>query len=201
MIARVLFAWLVLFCLPAYAAPEIGQPAPDFTATDTNGNPVTLSDYRGKIVVLEWSNHECPFVRKHYETGNMQALQKEATDDGVIWLTIVSSARDRQGYTTPEQANAIMKDVGSRATARILDPEGTLGRLYDARTTPHMFVIAPDGTLAYMGAIDDMPSPRHETVNGARNYVRMAIQSLKEGAPVNPATTRPYGCAVKYSIY
>lgn len=189
---------LMLVAAPALAAPEVGQPAPDFTGTDTDGTAHTLSDFKGKTVVLEWSNHECPYVVKHYGSGNMQKLQKAATDDGVVWLTIVSSAEGKQGNTTPEEAKAIMEEAGSNATARILDVSGEIGKLYDAKTTPHMFVIDPEGTLVYAGAIDSNKSYDPATIEGATNYVEAALASVKAGTPVEVATTVPYGCGVKY---
>lgn len=195
-----LLAFMVL-TIPAIAASsavEIGLPAPDFTLTDTHGNDHKLSDYRGKTVVLEWTNHDCPYVRKHYDTGNMQELQKEATANNVVWLSIVSSAPGAQGHTTPEQANDIIKEVGSAETARLLDPSGDVGHLYAAKTTPHMFVIDQDGMLAYAGAIDDIPSASHSTVAKANNHVRAALADLAAGTSVKTALSKPYGCSVKY---
>lgn len=186
-------------CLPsAHATPVVGEAAPTFTATDTNGNEISLSDFKGKDVVLEWSNHQCPFVKKHYEPGNMQKLQKEATDNGTIWLTIVSSAEGKQGSVTNDEANDIMKEVGAHSTARILDPSGEIGKLYDAKTTPHMFVIDKNGVLAYAGAIDSNNSFKSSSIEGATNYVTEALKSLKAGEPVKVASTKPYGCSVKY---
>ncbi|MCC7304696.1 MAG: redoxin domain-containing protein [Alphaproteobacteria bacterium] len=189
---------LILAISPALAAPEVGKPAPDFSATDIAGKPFKLSDHKGKIVVLEWTNHECPFVMKHYETGNMQKTQKAATDKGAEWISIVSSAPGKQGNVTKEEAAKIVTDTGAAPTAKILDESGAIGHLYDAKTTPHMFVIDKDGNVAYMGAIDDQPSPKHDTVNGAKNYVLSAIDALQAGTPVETASTQPYGCGVKY---
>lgn len=180
------------------AVVEIGVPAPEFTGTDTNGQTHSLSDYKGKIVVLEWTNHECPYVKKQYDSGNMQALQKEMTGDGVIWLSIVSSAPGKQGHVSAAEANEIIAQQGAHATARILDESGEIGHLYGAQTTPHMFVIGPDGVLAYQGAIDSDDSFRPEAIEGATNYVRTAVAALKEGKPVDPAQTKSYGCGVKY---
>jgi peroxiredoxin len=180
------------------AAPVVGEPAPNFKAVDTNGNEISLSDYKGKNVVLEWSNHECPFVVKHYEPGNMQKLQKPTTDGGDIWITIVSSAEGKQGSTTPEQANQVMKDVGAHSTARILDPSGDIGKLYAAKTTPHMFVIDKEGVLAYAGAIDSDTGFSSAGIKGATNYVMAALDDLNAGQPVKVASTKPYGCSVKY---
>ncbi len=183
------------------AAPEvkIGAPAPNFTATDSNGKKHSLSDFKGKTVVLEWTNHDCPFVKKHYETNNMQKLQKSATADGVIWLSVVSSAPGQQGFVNGAKANELTKSRNASPTAVLLDPEGTLGRLYGARTTPHMFVIAPNGNLVYMGAIDDKPTANKDDVATARNYVQEALNAIKAGKPVPTPTTQPYGCSVKYA--
>lgn len=186
-------------CLPqANAAVEIGKPAPEFTAKDTKGVEHSLSDFKGKNVVLEWSNHECPFVEKHYDSGNMQKLQKEASDNGVIWLTIVSSAEGKQGNVSAEEANKIMEEAGARATAKILDVSGEIGRLYGAKTTPHMFVIDKEGTLVYEGAIDSDSSFKPSAIEGATNYVHEALKSLDAGTPVEISSTKPYGCGVKY---
>ena len=186
-------------CLPsANAAPVVGEPAPNFTAVDTNGVEHSLSDFKGKNVVLEWSNHDCPFVIKHYSVNNMQKLQKEATDNGAVWLTIVSSAEGKQGATTAEEANKIMEEKGTHSTARILDPSGEIGKLYDAKTTPHMFVIDKEGVLAYAGAIDSDSNFKAESIEGATNYVTEALTALDAGEPVKVASTKPYGCSVKY---
>ncbi len=182
----------------AIAAPQIGQPAPDFTGTDTFGMSHRLSDYIGKTVVLEWTNTECPYVGKHYSTGNMQAMQKAAAAKGIIWLTIASSAEGKQGYTTPEQANEYIKANNAQATARILDPSGEIGGLYEAKTTPHMFVINPEGLLVYEGAIDDDPKFKKDGMRGARNYVIAALRAIDAGQPVEVTQTQPYGCSVKY---
>ena len=191
---------VVLFAsAPAFAAPEVGKPAPDFSATDVNGQPFKLSDHKGKTVVLEWTNAECPFVVKHYETKNMQNTQKAALDKGVEWITINSSAPGKQGNVTAEEAKKIATEAGATNTAEILDASGEIGKLYSAQTTPHMFVIDKDGNLAYMGAIDDNSSPKHETVEGAKNYVLAAVDELVAGTPVSTPVTQPYGCAVKYA--
>lgn len=189
---------LIAFMPAANAAVETGKPAPDFKGTDTNGVEHNLSDFKGKTVVLEWTNHECPFVVKHYEPGNMQRLQKMATDDGVVWLTIVSSAEGKQGYTKAEEANKVMKEVGAMSTARILDKSGEIGKLYGAKTTPHMYVIDAEGTLVYQGAIDSDSSFKQSAVESATNYVEAALMNIKEGKPVEVAETKPYGCSVKY---
>jgi peroxiredoxin len=176
----------------------IGAPAPAFTATDSNGKTVNLSDYQGKIVILEWTNHDCPFVRKFYDTKTMQNMQKEATGQGIIWLSVVSSAEGKQGYTTAKEANELISKEGSNATARILDIGGSLGRLYGAATTPHMYVINTDGTLVYAGAMDDQNSVSHGSLKTAKNYVKATLDDLKAGQKVQISSSKPYGCAVKY---
>ena len=180
------------------AGPAVGKPAPDFTGTDSNGRTVRLADLHGKTVVLEWSNHDCPFVRKHYGSGNMQALQKEATAQGVVWLTVLSSAPGTQGNVTPAEANELTTRRGAAPSAVILDPSTTIAHAYAARTTPHMFVIDRDGILRYMGGIDDKPTTDVADVKTAKNYVRLALTALNSGAAVTEAVTRPYGCSVKY---
>jgi peroxiredoxin len=179
-------------------AARVNEPAPDFTATDSNGNVHKLSEYRGKFVVLEWTNRGCPYTQKHYNSGNMQRLQKEWTSKGVIWLTVVSSAPGKQGYVTAAEENAYLKQVNAAPTAVLLDPSGQLGHLYDAKTTPHIFIINPQGTLIYNGAIDDRPTTDLADVNGAKNYVTAALDEATSGKPVSLATSRPYGCSVKY---
>jgi hypothetical protein len=182
----------------AFAAPQTGVAAPQFTATDSRGNQHSLSGYRGKTVVLGWTNHECPYTVKHYVTGNMQALQQAATGSGVVWLTVVSSRPGTQGYVEGLEADQLTEKRSARPTAVILDPKGDLGRLYGAQTTPHMYVINGEGSLAYMGGIDDQPSANQATVKTARNYVREALDAIAAGKPVPVASTRPYGCSVKY---
>lgn len=186
------------FTLPVQASVEVGQMAPDFTATDIHGKEFKLSDQAGKIVVLEWSNPGCPFVKKHYESNNMQTLQQSATDKGVVWVSVVSSAKDKQGNMTAEEAVKYEESAGTHASARILDESGEIGKMYDAKTTPHMFVIGKDGKLAYAGAIDDNPSPDPKTIEGSKNYVMAAIDDLEAGRSVETSTTAPYGCSVKY---
>ena len=192
------FAVTVALSAPALAAPKIGAAAPHFTAVDTNGKTHNLADYKGKTVVLEWHNVDCPFVKKHYNSGNMQALQKAATADGVAWLTVNSSAKGLQGHLTPQAANELLAAQKAAPTAYLLDTDGTVGRLYEAKTTPHMYVIDPKGTLVYMGAIDDKPTANPEDIKTANNYVTAALASLKANKPVENAATKPYGCAVKY---
>ena len=178
---------------------KVGEPAPAFTATATNGAPVSLASYKGKIVVLEWTNHECPYVRKHYETGNMQALQRETTAQGVVWLTLISSAKGEQGYVTAAQADELTTSRKAAPTAVLLDPTGVVGRMYAATNTPHMFVIDKAGILVYAGAIDDRPTTRRGDIQGAQNYVRDALRAVAAGQPVKTPQTRAYGCTVKYS--
>lgn len=181
-----------------YPAPVVGQAAPEFKAVDTNGKEHALSQYRGKWVVLEWLNHECPYVRKHYDNKAMQALQKKYTDKGIVWLSVVSSAPGNQGHFPNEKANALTKEKGASPNAVLVDASGTVGRMYDARTTPHMFVINPQGTLLYMGGIDDKPTTRAADLKGARPHVDIALQEAMAGKPVSVPTTQPYGCNVKY---
>lgn len=184
---------------PALAAPVLNQPAPAFQAKDMDGRLRSLTDFRGKTVVLEWTNNGCPYTGKHYASGNMQHLQKSATADGVAWLTVVSSAPGFEGYMTGSQAHAWKKRVGAASTDVLLDASGQVGRAYGARATPHMFVIDKVGKLVYMGAIDDQPTTDPESLKVAKNYVAEALADVKAGRPVATPITRPYGCAVKYS--
>jgi len=176
----------------------VGQPAPDFTLPDANGQSQSLSQHKGKYVVLEWFNNECPFVKKHYGSGNMQGLQAAYTAKGVVWLTIASSAPGKQGYMTPEQAQTVIRDRQASQTALLLDPDGAVGHLYGAKTTPHLFVIGPDGTLLYAGAIDDKPSYDQADIPGATNYVAQTLDEAMAGRPVSVSQTTSYGCSVKY---
>jgi len=198
---RLLLALGVLgACAPglASAAPAIGQPAPAFQAMDADGHSRSLSDFAGKVVVLEWTSSDCPYSGKHYGSGNMQRLQKKAVKDGVVWLTVSSSAPGREGYFTPEIARAWRAKVGSHATAILLDGDGKVGRAYGARATPHMFVIDRDGRLVYMGGIDDRPYVDPSSLKGAKNYVTLALADLKAGRPVAEPVSAPYGCSVRY---
>jgi peroxiredoxin len=188
----------LLLVAPLARAAKVGEAAPEFTATDSNGKVHKLSEYQGKFVVLEWTNRGCPYTQKHYTSGNMQKLQREWTGQGVIWLTVVSSAPGKQGYVTASEENAYLKQVNAAPSAVLLDPTGALGHLYDAKTTPHMFVISPQGTLIYNGAIDDSPTTDVADVRGAKNYVTAALQESESGKPVSNPTSRPYGCSVKY---
>lgn len=198
-----LFSVLVLLALCAapalISAARVGDAAPNFSGIASNGKTFHLSDYRGKYVVLEWHNNGCPFVRKQYNSGNMQRLQKQWTGQGVVWFTILSSAPGKQGYVTADEENDYMAKMQAAPTAALLDPSGNIGHLYDAKTSPHMFVINPQGVLIYDGAIDDKPTPDLSDVPGATNYVSLALEQAMAGKPVATPTTRPYGCSVKYS--
>ena len=188
----------VVLAASAYAAPEVGKPAPDFALPDLSGKQHELSNYKGKYVVLEWVNFGCPFVKKHYGSQNMQTLQKEFVDKGVVWLSICSSAPGKQGNETPDAAKKGISKFGWAASAYLVDTDGKVGKLYNAKTTPDMFVIDPEGTLIYAGAIDDKPNPDPSTVNGASNYVKAALSEATAGKDVSVPTTKPYGCSVKY---
>lgn len=183
---------------PAWAV-RIGDRAPNFTATDTNGQTHKLSDHAGKFVVLEWHNRGCPYTQKHYDSGNMERLQREWTARGVIWLTVISSAPGKQGYVTAADENAYVKEMKAAPTAVLLDSTGAVGHLYDAKTTPHMYIINPQGNLIYNGAIDDKPTTDTADISGAKNYVQQALAEATNGKQVSVSTTRPYGCSVKYS--
>jgi peroxiredoxin len=185
--------------LVAHAA-TVGQSAPTFNGKDSQGKMHSLAQYRGKYVVLEWTNLTCPFTKKHYDSGNMQALQQEWTAKGVVWLTVLSSSPSHadDGYLTAPQENEHIAQVHAHPTAAVLDPSGEIGRLYGAKTTPHMFVIDPAGKLIYAGAIDDKATTDTSDVKVAKNYVSAALKEAMAGQPVETASTRPYGCAVKY---
>ena len=189
----------VSLAAPAVAAPAIGQPAPGFTAKDGDGKTRSLSEFKGKIVVLEWTNGGCPYVQKHYKSGNMQGLQKDAAKDGVVWLTLVSSAPGKQGYVAPSEAKGWKASTGAGSTALLLDPGGQVGHAYEAKTTPHMYIVDKSGKLVYMGGIDDKPSADPSTLKGAKNYVSAALSDLEAGRPVATAVSKPYGCSIKYS--
>ncbi|MGA1983226.1 MAG: redoxin domain-containing protein [Acidobacteriaceae bacterium] len=175
-----------------------GEVAPDFKGVDSNGVTHSLSEYRGKFVVLEWANRGCPYEKKHYQSGNMESLQKEWTAKGVVWLSILSDPPGEQGYVTPAEENDYLKTMHASPTAALLDPTGAIGRLYDARTTPHMFVIDPAEKIVYQGALDDKPTPDPASLKGADNYVSDALNAAMAGKPVAVAVTKPYGCAVHY---
>jgi hypothetical protein len=178
---------------------RLGAPAPNFTLVDSNGNSVSLADFKGKTVVLEWTNHECPYVRKHYGGNNMQGLQKKWTAQGVVWLTLVSSHPGAQGFVHGLEANKLTEERGAAPTAVLLDPEGGVGRSYGAQVTPHMYVITGEGALVYMGGIDDKPTTRLEDLKTAKNFVDAALSEVVAGKAVTVKTSRPYGCTIKYS--
>ncbi len=175
-----------------------GNPAPDFTLTDTQGATHKLSDFHGKYVVLEWINHGCPFVKKHYDSNNMQSLQKEAAEKGAVWLSICSSAEGKQGNMNNDEWNAKSAEVGAAPTAVLIDADGTVGKMYGARTTPHMYIVNPDGNLVYQGAIDSKKSTDVADVSTAENYVRSALDQALAGQEIAKPQTQPYGCGVKY---
>lgn len=188
----------LLTVTPALAAPQVGQPAPAFTAVDSNGQTQSLAALKGKVVVLEWTNHECPFVRKHYGAGNMQKLQIEAKSQGVVWLTLISSAPGEQGAVDGPTANGLTGSRKAMPAAVLMDPDGKIGRAYGAQVTPHMYVIGKDGTLLYMGGIDSIASTRADDIEKAVPYLRDAMAAVVKGEPVKTAVTRPYGCTIKY---
>jgi hypothetical protein len=191
-----------LIASTAQAAPDSGEPviAPDFTGTTATGETVSLSDFAGKTVILEWTNDGCPFVQKHYAVppANMQGLQTDASESGVVWLSVISSAPGKQGHRAGAEVLDMNEGRGATPAHVILDESGDIGRLYKAKTTPHMFLIAADGTIAYQGAIDDTPSARVSDIETATNYVSAAMQSVAAGEPVEMASSKPYGCSVKY---
>ena len=176
-----------------------GTTAPDFKGTDSTGAKHTLSEYRGKFVVLEWANQGCPYDRKHYLSGSMEAQQRKWTAKGVIWLSVISSAPGEQGYVTPAEENTYLMTMHAAPTAALLDPNGAIARLYQAKTTPHIFVIDPNGKLIYQGAIDDKPTTDQEDLKGARNYLNETLTAAMAGKPLQVESTRPYGCSVKYA--
>ncbi len=182
----------------AWAEPQIGAPAPAFSGADSNGKTIALKDFKGAVVVLEWTNNKCPYVSKYYGSGAMQALQKDATAQNVVWISIISSAPGEQGHLNGQQADALTHSRGAKPAHVVLDPGGSIGRAYDAKTTPHMFVIDKTGSLVYRGAIDDKPTTRTADIPGATNYVRLALSELGQGKPLSTPETVPYGCSVKY---
>lgn len=193
------FAVAAAIALPTEAAPALAAQAPAFTATDMNGKPVKLYDYRGKVVVLEWNNPGCPFVKKHYDSGNMQRTQAAARGQGVVWLTINSGAPGKQGYMDGAQARTFVAGAKAKPTNYLLDPAGAVGKAYGAKTTPHMYIIDAQGRLVYQGGIDDIPSADQADIAKARNHVLAALGEIRAGKPVSVAETRPYGCTVKYA--
>lgn len=193
-----LLAAALTFAGPLFARPVVGQPAPDFSVTDASGKTESLSAYKGKTVVLEWNNPECPFVGKHYGAQNMQTQQAEAATQGVVWLTVNSAFAGKQGHLDATAANAYVAKVDGKAAAYLLDAEGKVGHAYDAKTTPHMFVIDKDGVLRYMGGIDSIASTDKDDIPKATQYVRQALAELAAGKAVSVPTSEPYGCSVKY---
>ena len=187
------------FAAPALAAgPDLGKPAPDFAAADTHGKPVKLTDMKGKLVILEWSNHQCPYVRKHYGAGNMQKTQEAARALGVTWITIISSAPGEQGHVNAADANKLTAERSAKPHHVVLDPAGKIGRMYAARVTPHMFIVGTDGRLVYKGAIDSIRSSRQSDIASAKNYVTAALGEIKAGKQIADADTAAYGCTIHY---
>ena len=205
--ATLTFAIVLMACgadvnidaIAATAAAKVGQPAPAFELVDTTGKSRSLSEFAGKTVVLEWTNHECPFVKKHYGSDNMQTQQRKATADGIVWLSVNSGAEGEQGHVDGEEAEEIRSKADAAQTAYLLDPQGTVGRAYGAMTTPHMYVIDPAGVLRYAGAIDSIPSADTDDLAKATQYVPQALAELAAGQPVSVSLTQPYGCSVKYA--
>lgn len=193
-----LAAAMTALAAAAVAGPPVDAPAPAFSGPTSSGQTISLDQFKGKTVILEWTNDGCPFVKKHYETGNMQATQKTANEAGAVWITVMSSAPGKQGHADATRANKLMKEWASEPDYILLDPDGVVGRAYDAKTTPQMALIDEDGVLRYAGAIDDKPSANHATVNGATNYVLAALSSVEKGETVAVKETKPYGCSVKY---
>jgi peroxiredoxin len=191
------FLMLMLFSLSAFAV-DTGAPAPDFKLEGVSGKSVSLSAFKGKIVVLEWLNHGCPFVRKHYDSQNMQTLQRKYTKVGVVWLSVISSAEGKQGFVTSDEGLTEKTKNQSVATDILLDPKGTVGQAYGAKTTPHMFVIGREGNIAYQGAIDNRPDTEQGSIKGAVNYVADALDALMVNKKVAVSSTKAYGCSVKY---
>jgi hypothetical protein len=198
LLRRSLLAALIVPAL-AHAAANVDAPAPAFTATTADGKTVSLADYKGKTVVLEWTNHDCPFVKKHYGSGNMQSQQKAAASQGVVWLQVISSAPGSQGHVDGPAALKLNQQRGAAPTAVLLDADGKLGKAYGAQTTPHMYVIRPDGTLAYKGGIDSLATADQNDIGKAEPYVTQALVAVSSGRKVEKASTRPYGCSIKYA--
>ena len=199
LVALVFAAAATDFSTEKEAPPEVGKQAPNFTLKGTDGETYTLDDLEGQFVVLEWLNFGCPYVGKHYGSGNMQRLQEKYTNQGVVWLSVVSSAPGKQGYYPPEEMNAQNDKRGGQQTAILMDPTGEVGQTYGARTTPHMYVIDPTGTLIYKGGIDNKPTTDEADIKGANNYVVAALDAAMNGNEVQVETAPPYGCSVKYA--
>jgi peroxiredoxin len=199
-IKRIAASGLMLFLsVQASAGVEVGKMAPDFTAVGSDGKSYTLSELRGQRVILEWTNADCPYVRKHYGAGNMQALQKDAADNDFLWLSVISSAPGKQGHVSADDANALSESRDATPATVLLDESGKVGKLYGARTTPHMYIVDEKGTLVYAGGIDDKPTANPDDIDGATNYVRQAMDEMLADKSVSVATSRPYGCSVKYN--
>jgi peroxiredoxin len=198
-IATITFAASLLTIPLLLRAAKVGDAAPNFSAAGSDGKTYRLSDYRGKFVVLEWHNNGCPYTQKHYDSGNMQRLQKEWTEKGVVWLTVISSAPGAQGYVTADQENIYKQRMKAAPTAVLLDPSGEVGHLYNAKTTPQMVIINPQATVVYDGAIDDHPTSDSSDIPQSKNYVELALSEATAGKPVGISTSRPYGCSVKYA--
>ena len=198
LLLTILTSFIAIVGLHASDVPPVGSAAPEFSLPDSNGKTHSLSQYKGKYVVLEWFNPECPFVKKHYGSGNMQKLQQEFTSKGVVWLTVDSNAPGSEGSVDAAQANKIMADWKTHQTALLLDPEGKAGRAYGAKNTPDMIVINPEGKIVYEGAIDSKASPNPADIPMSTNYVKVALDESLAGKPVSTPSSRPYGCSVKY---
>jgi len=197
-LAGVAIASLTFGVAAAFAqGPKVGAKAPDFSVVDVDGKTQKLSDFAGKTVVLEWTNHECPYVRKHYGSSTMQTLQKDMTKEGIVWLTVISSPPGEQGYADAAKAKQLTASRDAAPSDVLLDPKGTMGRAYGAQTTPHMYIIDAKSTLVYAGAIDDKPSASPSSLNGAKSYIRQAVSELKAGKPISEASTKSYGCSIK----
>jgi peroxiredoxin len=197
-IVALLIGMVGIFDSAAGAAPQVGQSAPDFSAIDSKGEPVHLHEYRGKTVVLEWTNAGCPYTHKHYSSGNMQAMQALAQKNGIVWLSVISSAPGKPGYVNGTAANALTQSRNAVPAAVLLDPTGSVARLYDAKTTPHMFVIDKQGTLRYMGGIDSIATTNESDIARAEPYLKEAMLAVAAGDPAPHPVTKPYGCSIKY---
>lgn len=183
----------------ARAEPVVGQPAPAFSGAAAEGGTLNLADLRGKTVILEWTNHECPFVRKHYESGNIPKVQKQAASQGIVWLQVISSAPGKEGYVDAETAKKLNQERGATPANVVFDPSGAIGKLYAATNTPQLFIIDPNGVLLYKGGIDSIPSADRDDIATAENYISSALKELAAGKPISKAVTKPYGCTVKYA--
>jgi peroxiredoxin len=201
MLRRTLLAAVLALAGAAHAAPSVGQAAPEFALKDASGKTVKLSDYRGKYVVLEWTNPGCPYVQKHYDSGNMAATQREAIAKGAVWLSLNSTHKGHSDYLAPAAVASWQKERQALPTALLADEEGATGKAYGARTTPHMYIVNPQGHLVYAGGIDSIPSSSPADIPKAVNYVRQGLAEALAGKPISLASTRPYGCSIKYSLH